>query len=329
LIRVFYDEDADPAALQGETVAVLGYGIQGRAQAHNLRDSGVAVVVGNRDDDYRRQARQDGFAVFDLEEAAGRGTLLLMLLPDEVQPRVYREQIEGALEPGKALVFAHGFALRYGLVRPPDTVDLLLCAPRMPGHYLRSRYLEGWGVPAFVDVERDASGRAWSRLLGLCRALGITRCGALQVSFAQETELDHFSEHFTYPLVFSVLEQAFLFLVEQGYPPEAALMETYGSEEMGLVLLAAAREGLYAMLSSHASPACQVGVAAHWDPGPGTAERMGGVLQRIRRGDFARFLVEEQERGYPGLARWKAGRSPLLAATEERLRQILRPAPRV
>lgn len=208
MTRVFYDEDVPPEGLAGETVAVLGYGIQGRAQAHNLRDAGVAVVVGNRDDDFRRQAAEDGFPVLELTEAAARATLVVMLVPDELQPEIYRDHVAAALGPGDGLVFAHGYAVRSGLVAVPQQVDLMLCAPRMPGQYVRGRYLEGWGVPAFVGVERDATGRAWSRLLGLAGALGFTRCAAIETSFAQETELDHFSEHFTYPLIFRALELA-------------------------------------------------------------------------------------------------------------------------
>ncbi|MEE8139111.1 MAG: ketol-acid reductoisomerase, partial [Thermoanaerobaculia bacterium] len=251
MTRVFYDEDVPPDALEGETVAVLGHGIQVRAQALCLRDSGARVVVGNRPDAYSRTAEEDGFEVLELAEAVRLGTILLMLVPDEVQPAVYRESVEPQLDAGDALVFAHGFAVRYRLIEPPPKVDLLLLAPRMPGRYLRSRYLEGWGVPAFVSVEHDATARAFERLLGLAGALGITRCAAIEASFSQETELDHFSEHVTYPLIFRALELAFEELVAAGYPPELALMELHGSGELGQVLQAAAEEGLYEMISSH------------------------------------------------------------------------------
>lgn len=194
--RVFHDEDVDPTALSGETVAVIGYGIQGRAQALNLRDSGVPVVVGNRNDHYRERAEADGFEVLAIPEAIERGSIMLFLLPDEVQPQVFRDEIGGRLQPGQGLIFAHGFAIRYRLVEPPDTIDLMLLAPRLPGQYVRDRFENGWGVPAFVAVERDASGRAWERLLGVARAIGVTRAAAIESSFAEETELDHFSEHF-------------------------------------------------------------------------------------------------------------------------------------
>lgn len=326
--RVFHDQDVPADALAGETVAVLGYGIQGQAQALNLRDSGVEVVVGNRDDDYRRRVREDGFEVLELGEAARRGTIVLFLLPDETQPDVYGESVESYLQDGDALVFAHGFAVHYGLIRPPDGVDLMLLAPRMPGRYLRRRYLDGWGVPAFVAVERDASGRALERLLGLAGALGITRCAAIEASFAEETELDHFSEHVTYPLIFRALEMAFEELVAAGYPPEVALMELHGSGELGEVLGAAAEEGLYGMLESHASPACQVGIAHHWRQALGAGDeargRMARALASIRSGRFARHLLAERAAGYPELRRWQRQRSEALRVAESSLRRWLR-----
>src|SRR5262245_8963967 len=248
--RVFHDEDADPAALAQEIVAVVGYGIQGRAQALNLRDAGVHVVVGNRADRYRVQAEHDGFEVREIPEAIARGTTIVFLLPDEVQPEIFRDQIRPRLAPGHALVFAHGFSLRYGLIDVPGGVDVLLLAPRLPGQYVRGRFVDGWGVPAFVAVERDATGRAWPRLLALARGIGATRAAAIESSFAEETELDHFSEHCLYPLVFAALETAFETLIDAGYSPEVALMELHGSGELGPVLAAAANEGPYDMIRS-------------------------------------------------------------------------------
>jgi ketol-acid reductoisomerase len=326
--RVLYDGDADPTALRDETIAVVGYGIQGRPQALTLRDSGLNVVVGNRADPYRDEAVRDGFTVQTIADAVRRSTIVLLLVPDEVQPKVYEMEVRPGLAAGNALVFAHGLALRYQLIVPPPDIDCLLLAPRLPGTYLRERFLDGWGVPAYVSVEQDATGRAWTRLLALASALGVTRCGAMEVSAAEETELDHFSEHFTYPLIFRALEIAFEVLVEAGYPPEAALMELHGSGELGEVLKAASREGLYAMIASHASPACQVGIAHHWDtalgPGADVRQRAADVLESIRSGTFVRHLSSEQARQYPELRAWRAGRSAALEQTEERLRRMLR-----
>lgn len=325
--RVFYEEDVPVGALQGEKVAVLGYGIQGRAQGLTLRDSGVDVLVGNQDDDYRGKAVEDGFEAVDVAEAVERSTISILLLPDEVQPELFPHQIKPGLTAGDGLVFAHGFALRYGLVEPPPEADVLLLAPRMPGQYLRQRYLDGWGVPAFVSVEQDASGRAQTRLLGLAQALGITRCAAIEVSAAMETELDHFSEHFTYPVIFRTLEVAFEALTAAGYPPEAALMELHGSGEIGQVLLSAAQEGLFEMLDSHASPACRAGIAHHWEESPASEpvlrRRIGQVLEQIQNGSFARHLMGQQSQGYPERKKWRRSRSAALARAEKRLQTVL------
>lgn len=326
--RVFHDEDVDSNALSDETIAVVGYGIQGRAQALNLRDSGARVVVGNRLDRYHAQAEADGFHVLGIPEAVERGTVILFLLPDEIQPQVFHAEIERRLVPGQALIFAHGFAVRYGLVTPSDRIDLMLLAPRLPGQYVRGRFVDGWGVPAFVAVERDASGRAWSRLLGVARGIGATRAAAIESSFAEETELDHFSEHFLYPLVFAALETAFESLVDAGYAPDVALMELHGSGELGQVLAAAAHEGLYDMIRSHASPACQVGIAHHWDSALGERSAVRGrireVIRAIRDGSFARHLMEEQRREYPELRSWQQQRPSSLVAAEQSLRRVLR-----
>jgi ketol-acid reductoisomerase len=326
-VRVFYDEDADPRALEGERVAILGYGIQGRAQALTLRDSGVDVRVGNRDDAYRDRAREDGIEVKDVDAAVRESTIAVVLLPDEIQPEIYRTAVAPGLEKGNAVVFAHGFAVRYRKIVPSPEMDLLLLAPRMPGQFLRRRYLAGGGIPAFVDVAHDASGRAWPKLLGLARALGVTRCGAVRATFEQETELDLFSEHFTYPLMFRALETAFEHLVNEGYPEELVLMELHGSEELGEVFLAAAREGLAGMLASHASPACQAGIAHYWEGAlfdAGRArDRAREVLDGIRSGRFADHLMREAERGYPELARWKASRPGGLAGAERSLSSLL------
>ena len=170
-MKAFYDENVDPKALEGETVAVLGYGIQGRAQALTLRDSGVEVMVGNREDAYRERAVEDGFGVLTVEEASRRSSIIIVLLPDEIQPEVFESAIRSGLSAGNALVFAHGFAVHYGLIEPPEDVDVLLLAPRMPGSFLRERYLKGWGIPAFVSVRHTTRagglGRGFSRLRAL------------------------------------------------------------------------------------------------------------------------------------------------------------------
>jgi len=327
MAKVYYDADADLAVLRGETVAIIGYGIQGRAQSLNLRDGGITVVVGNRDDEYRRRAVADGFEVCDVDAAARRGDVVVLLVPDEAQPRLYREQIAPQLSAGNALVFAHGFAIRYGLIAPPPEVDCLLVAPRMPGGYVRDLYLRGGGVPAFVDVHQDATGRAWPRTLALAKAIGATRAGAMAISFDEETELDHFSEHFVYPLVIGALELSYEILVEHGYTPEAAVMELYGSRELGEVLIEAARIGLYAMVEKHASPACQYGIHSYvrtlFDDD--TRARVREIIREIKDGSFAAELVADQEAGHARLRQLVAEkRRSAVSEAETRLRDLIR-----
>jgi ketol-acid reductoisomerase len=327
MARVYYDQDADVNDLAGETIAVLGYGIQGRAQALNLRDSGLAVIVGNREDGYREQASTDGFEVLSLADAARRGDVILVLVPDEAQGELYEEMIRPGLAPGNALVFAHGFAIRYGIIHPPQNIDLLLLAPRLPGKYLRERYLDGSGVPVYIDVGHDATGRAKRRVLALAKGLGATRVGAMEVSFSQETELDHFSEHFVYPLIVSAIQVAYEALVEEGYEPEAALMELHGSGELGEVLLEASKIGLNNMVETLASPACQFGIHSYAPRlFPEEMRRaVKDIIREIKDGSFARKLLAEQQQGYPRLRTLKdAARSHALAATEARLRQLIR-----
>lgn len=328
MTRIFYDEDVPAGALEGETVAVIGYGTQGRAQALTLRDSGVTVVVGNRLDQYSHQAKQDGFAVHDIPEAVSRATIINFLIPDELQPRVFNEQIAPHLAPGAAIVFAHGFAVHYNLLELPQRLDSLLLAPRMPGVYLRGRYLDGWGVPAFVAVGRDTTGKAWTRLLGLAGALGITRCAAIETTFAEETELDLFSEQAIQPLFFRALTTAFETLVEAGFPPELALMDLHGSGELSQLLEGAAEEGLFDMIESYATPACKVGIAREWDQAAGPPEelrdRMRARLRQIREGGFARYLVEEEGKGYPALDAWREKRPESMQKAERDLRRWLR-----
>ncbi len=325
-VRVFGDADADLQAVAGERVAVIGYGIQGRAQALNLRDSGLDVVVGNRDDEYAATARADGFNVVDIAEASRIAQIVMMLVPDEAQPEVNETAVVAGLEAGDAIVFAHGFAVRYRLVVPAEGIDVLLLAPRMPGRYVRDRFVAGDGVPAYVDVSCDATGRGWQRVLALAKGIGATRAGVYAVTFADETELDLFSEHFTFPLVFRALEIAYEELVAQGYPSEIAIMELHGSGELGNILVAAADVGLYRMLESDGSPACRFGVLGHREEVVDEAEMrelIRSTLARVRDGSFARELLEDQKSGHSRLEHMTEASHRLpLSRGEERLRRL-------
>src|ERR671914_1857513 len=224
---MFYDDDADLSLLDGKTVAILGYGSQGHAHAQNLRDSGVSVVVGLRPgSSSTEKARSDGFEVLDVGEAASRGDIVMVLLPDEKHGEVYRQEIADGIAPGNTLLFGHGFSVHYGEVEPPPEVDVALIAPKGPGHLVRRQYLEGSGVPGLIAVAQDASGTARDVALAYAKGIGCTRGGVIETTFKDETETDLFGEQAVLCGGASELVQAgFETLVEAGYDPQMAYFE--------------------------------------------------------------------------------------------------------
>ena len=193
-MHLLHDDDASLEPLQGKTVAVLGYGNQGRAQALNLRDSGISVIVGNRDDEYGERAAADGFAPLSIREAAEAGDILLILTTDESQPLIWPEQIAPGVRAGKTLVWSSGYNVGYGLIQPPADVDVVMVAPRMIGPVVRTLYERGSGALAQFAVHQDVSGHARATALALCKGIGLTRGGAFESSFREEAELDLFAE---------------------------------------------------------------------------------------------------------------------------------------
>ena len=188
MATIYYDKDADLKALKGKTVAIVGYGIQGRGQAMNLRDSGVRVIVAQRPGGPNYDlAKQDGFTPVSAADAAKQADVIILLAQDTLQAQIYRESIAPHLKPGKALGFSHGFAILYGLIKPPKNVDVIMIAPKGPGSLVRSQYLEGKGVPALIAVYQDASGKAKQLALAWAKGLGATRAGALETTFKEET----------------------------------------------------------------------------------------------------------------------------------------------
>ena len=299
---VYQDVDADLAELQGKTVAVIGYGNQGRAQALNLRDSGQAVVVGNREDAYADQAREDGFAPMPVDQAAIRGDIIMMLVPDEVAPHVFERHIAPHLVGGEALDFASGHNITFEHISPPDDVDVLLVAPRMIGAGVRDLFVEGRGFPSFIAVAQDVSGRAREIALALAKGIGATGLGVVEVTFAQETELDLFTEQCFGPAFGRVLTTAVDLLLEEGYPPEAVLLELYLSGEFAYTLQKIAELGLVEQTALH-SPTSQYGSMSRGlrFSLPELRDRMREGLDEIRSGAFAREWAAEKEAGYPML----------------------------
>lgn len=301
MVKVYYDSDADLSVLKGETIAIVGYGNQGRAQAQNMRDSGLNVIVGSRRDPDWDQAVQDGFEVYPISEAAERGSIIFLLVPDEAQAITYEQQIRDKLSAGRGLVFAHGYSVHYGFVIPPKYVDLLLLAPRAMGIDVRARFVSGHGAPAFVYVGQDASGKAKERLLALARAIGATRVGAMEVSFAEETELDHLEEQWIGPMMKRTMLLAYEVMVEEfGYTPEAVLMELYISGERADILRECGKTGLFKEFRFH-SPTSQYGTLSRAPRVlPDEAKKIiREIVRDIKTGTFAREWQLEQAAGFP------------------------------
>jgi ketol-acid reductoisomerase len=224
---IYHDQDADLETLAGKTLAVIGYGNQGRSQALNLRDSGLRVVVGNVGDESLARARDEGFEATPIAEACARADAILLLVPDEVMPGVYERDVAPSLRSGDLLDFASGYNIAFGLIRPPADVDVVMVAPRMIGPGVRDAYTDGRGFPSFVGVHQDASGQARQRMLALAKGLGSTRAGCIEMSFRDEACLDLFTEQGFGPAFGRVLTTAVETLVDAGFPPEAVLLELY------------------------------------------------------------------------------------------------------
>jgi len=295
--RMYYDNDADPAALDGQTVAIIGYGSQGHAHALNLRDSGVSVVVGLAPGSKSRPLAADaGLRVADVADAVREADVIMIAVPDTVQKSVYDAEIAPNLRPRQLLMFAHGFNIRFGRIVPPESVDVGMVAPKGPGHLLRSVYESGGGVPALFAVHQDASGTARARVLAYARGLASTRAGVLETTFAEETETDLFGEQaLLCGGVSALVKAAFETLVEAGYQPELAYFETM--HELKLIVDLMYRGGLNFMRFS-VSDTAEFG---DYVSGPrvteGAKAAMKDVLADIQSGSFAQRWIDEYESG--------------------------------
>jgi ketol-acid reductoisomerase len=327
MTQVYHDTDADLGVLDGTTVAVLGYGNQGAAQAQNMRDTGVAeVIVGNRDDEYLTPAREAGFATYSIADASATADVVLLLIPDEVQPAVFAEQIAPGLSAGKTLVVASGYNVAFGLLEVPDGVDIVMVAPRMIGAGVRSRYVERVGFPCFVSVERDASGGALATALAVARAIGGTQAGAVASSAREEAALDLLAEQAIWPAILSVFRTAYQVLREAGFSDEAILTELYLSGEPAEIFAAVAREGLLGQmgLHSHTSQYGQLRALAALDTTE-QAKRFASVLHEdILSGRFARewSAVSADPEGRLAELRAQAEQHPLAQAEHRVLSRV-------
>jgi ketol-acid reductoisomerase len=323
--EIFYDDDANLATIQGRHVAVLGYGSQGHAHALSLRDSGVDVRVGLPEGSgSRAKAEEDGLPVATPAEACEQADLIMVLVPDHLQRGLYAEAIAPSLVDGDALFFAHGLNIRYGLIEPPEGVDVCMVAPKGPGHLVRRQFSAGRGVPVLVAVERDATGQAWPLTLAYAKGIGGTRAGALKTTFKEETETDLFGEQTVLcGGVSELIKAGFGTLVDAGYQPEIAYFECL--HEMKLIVDLMYEGGISKMYWSCSDTAEFGG----YTRGPRiineqTREEMRQILAEIQDGRFARELVEEFDAGKPNfLKRREAEHNEQIEQVGARLRPLM------
>ncbi|MFY9175514.1 MAG: ketol-acid reductoisomerase [Peptococcia bacterium] len=300
MAKMFYDQDANLSLLEGKKVAVVGYGSQGHAHAQNLKDSGVDVIVALRKDSKSWPiAEEDGFQVYPVAEAAELADVIMLLVPDEKQAEIYKNEIEPGLEPGNALVFAHGFNIHFGQIIPPADVDVFMAAPKGPGHMVRRLYREGTGIPGLVAVYQDATGKAMDLALAYAKGIGCTRAGVLLTSFEEETETDLFGEQVVLcGGLTEMIRAGFDTLVEAGYQPESAYFEV--CHELKLIIDLIYEGGIAGMRYSISDTAeygdMMIGRRIITEE---TRKEMKKVLREIQDGTFARNWILENQAGRP------------------------------
>ncbi len=325
MATIYYDNDADASALSGQKIAVLGFGSQGHAHALNLKDSGFDVVVGLRDgSSSAAKAREGGLTVKPIGEAVAEADVVMVLLPDTSQARVYAEEIAPNLEPGNMLMFAHGFNIHFRTIEPPGDVDVTMIAPKGPGHLVRRTYEQGIGTPALVAVHRDATGKALQRALAYAGAIGCARAGVIETSFEEETETDLFGEQSILCGGTSALvRSAFDTLVEAGYQPEIAYFECLHELKLIVDLM---YEGGLSWMRYSVSDTAEYG---DYTRGPrvvndATREEMRRILDEIRGGVFAKEWIGEAEAGFPNFLRMRQeARSSRLEEVGRGLRRMM------
>ncbi len=300
MAELFYDDDADLTLIQGKNVAVIGYGSQGHAHALNLRDSGVDVRVGLKEGSTSiAKAESEGLRVLPVAEAVEEADVIVILAPDQFQRIIYAESIEPNLAEGDTLVFGHGFNIRFGYIKPPAGVDVIMVAPKAPGHTVRREFVAGRGIPDIIAVEQDASGKAWDLAKSYAKAIGGTRAGVIKTTFAEETETDLFGEQSVLCGGMSHLVQAgFETLVEAGYQPEIAYFECLHELKLIVDLM---WEGGIAKQRWSISDTAEYGdyVSGPRVVGPEVKETMQQILSEIQDGSFAARFIADQDAGAP------------------------------
>ena len=302
MVKIYSDKDADFGVLKNKTIAVIGYGSQGAGQAQNLHDSGLDVVVGVRKGgESWEQAKNDGLTVMTMAEAAKKGTIIQMLVPDEIQSTIYYSEIASHMSKGKTLCFSHGFNIHYNQIIPTKDINVIMVAPKGPGFLVRRTYTEGIGVPALIAIYQDASGNAWDIGMAYAKGIGATRAGVLETTFREETETDLFGEQVDLcGGATALMKASFETLVAAGYQPEIAYFETF--HEMKLIIDLIHEGGLSKMWYYVSNTAEYGGLTV----GPKvineqSRQAMKEALRRIQSGEFAREFVLESRANRPVL----------------------------
>lgn len=323
MAKIYYDRDANLDVLKDKTIAIIGYGNQGNAQSNNMRDSGCNVIIGNvRDDPFWRQAVEDGFNVYEISEAARRGDIIHILIPDEFQAQVYQDQIVDSMKAGKVLCFSHGFNIHFKQIKPPKDVDVIMIAPKAPGAILRRLYQQGSGTPGLLAVEQDASGRAKEIALAMAKAAGLTRIGVVETTFKEEVETDLFGEQVVLVGgVSELIKAGFETLVDAGYQPEIAYFECLN--ELKLIVDLIYEHGLEGMMKAVSNTAEYGGrTRGRKVIDERTRETMKKILRDIQDESFAEEWVAESKRGAPELKRAReAAREHLIESVGKNLRK--------
>jgi len=324
MVKVYYDKDADLKVLKGKQVAVIGYGSQGHAQAQNLKDSGVNVIIGVIPDATAEAAKKAGFKVMRVVDAVKKADIVQILIPDELQAKVYREEIGPNLKSGSALGFSHGFNIHFRQIIPPQDTDVFMVAPKGPGHLVRREYSEGRGVPALFAVEKDASGKARKIALAYAKGIGATRAGVIESTFREETETDLFGEQCVLcGGLTELIRSGFETLVQAGYQPEIAYFECL--HEVKLIVDLIYQGGISYMRYAISN------TAEYGDLTRGkriiddrTRQEMKKILSEIQSGQFAREWILENQAGRPvfqALAR--AQRDHIIEKVGKELRKMM------
>jgi ketol-acid reductoisomerase len=325
-MRKYYDQDCNLGMLDGKTIAIIGFGSQGHAHAQNLKESGCKVVVGLRPDSKSAQSARDaGLEVYDVETAAEMGDFVMMLVPDEVSADIYNSQVAPHMKEGNVLMYAHGFNIHYQLVKPQEDIDVIMVAPKGPGHTVRSQYVEGKGVPSLIAVYQDYSGKAKDYALAYACGIGAGRAGILETSFREETETDLFGEQAVLcGGVCALMKAGFETLVDAGYQPEMAYFECIHEMKLIVDLI---NSGGFEMMRKSISNTAEYGdyYAGKYVITEESKKGMKELLRRIQNGEFASEFVQEMSAGRQ--ARFLTTRMKenehLLCKTGQELRQMM------